>query len=101
MQGDAPAGEVSGHFHPKAGVALGFARVTRPCFLFDARRVVLPAFGTYTGGLSWTDPALRALFPGAACAVLTGTTACPVPVPARRHGRSPSRPPRVPALGRP
>ena len=37
--------------------------MTRPCFVADARRVVLPAFGAYTGGLDARDPAVAGLFP--------------------------------------
>ena len=34
------------------------------CFATDRRRLVLPAFGAYTGGLNVLDPAIRGLFPG-------------------------------------
>jgi len=62
--------EVSGHYHPKARLP---GRVA-PCFLIDKDRVILPAYGTYTGGL-WCDaPALRALMAPDALAVLTGKT---------------------------
>lgn len=60
--------EVSGHYHPKARLP---GRVA-PCFLIDKDRVILPAYGTYTGGL-WSDaPELRALMAPDALAVLTG-----------------------------
>jgi len=62
---DADAGEVSGHYHPKARLALKSGGVAGPCFIHDARRLVLPAFGAYAGGLDVGDPPLRALFPGA------------------------------------
>ncbi len=75
------AGEVSGHYHPKAGLIARGRKVTRRCFLWDARRIVMPAYGTYTGGLSWTDPALSALFPDGAQAALLGKTVHAVPVP--------------------
>lgn len=71
------AGEISGHYHPKAAVP-GAAR--RACFLIDTARVILPAFGAYTGGLSVRDPALADLMQDTAIAVLTGNTALPVPV---------------------
>ena len=54
--------------------------ISRPCFLYDSVRVILPAYGTYTGGLDWQSPPLRRLFPESACAVLTGTRAVAVPV---------------------
>lgn len=57
------AGEVSGHYHPKASVRLRVRRVTGRCFVGDGRRLVLPAFGAYTGGLDVLDPALAGLFP--------------------------------------
>jgi uncharacterized protein len=55
--------EISGHFHPKASLDTRAGRVTRPCFLTDPQRVVLPAFGSLTGGLDVRDPALAALAP--------------------------------------
>jgi DNA ligase-associated metallophosphoesterase len=54
--------EVSGHYHPKAAVAIRGRRVTAPCFVHDDRRMILPAFGAYTGGLSVFDPAIRRWF---------------------------------------
>ncbi len=56
------AGEVSGHWHPKAAVHLPPKRISAPCFVSDGRRLVLPAFGAYTGGLNVLDPAVSALF---------------------------------------
>jgi uncharacterized protein len=69
-------GEVSGHYHPKATVTGRAGRVTRPCFLHDAARLILPAYGTYTGGLRWTDPVFGALLGHGARAILTGGSAC-------------------------
>ena len=65
-------GEVSGHYHPKLRLVLRGQPVARPCFLADARRIVLPAFGTYTGGLDVRDAAFDALFGADAVALLTG-----------------------------
>lgn len=78
--------EVSGHYHPKARIALRGASLSRPCFLVDATRVILPAFGTYTGGLSTTDPALDGLMDPTARAVLIGTRTHTIPMP-----RAPTR----------
>ena len=66
------AGEVSGHYHPKATVSARGARMSRPCFLIDGARIVMPAFGTYTGGLASHAPELDALMGAEAVAVLTG-----------------------------
>ncbi|AWD22707.1 metallophosphoesterase [Fuscovulum blasticum] len=69
--------EVSGHYHPKARLA-GQAR---PCFLADAARIILPAYGAYTGGLWSHDPALTGLMQPGALAVLTGPKARAIPMP--------------------
>lgn len=55
-------GEISGHFHPKALIAHRGERIARPCFIEDGKRLILPAFGTYTGGLFIDDPAIASLF---------------------------------------
>lgn len=54
--------EISGHYHPK----LRLAGQSMRCFLCDGQRIVMPAFGAYTGGL-WADhPAFAPLMtPGA------------------------------------
>ncbi|MEM1130627.1 MAG: ligase-associated DNA damage response endonuclease PdeM [Pseudomonadota bacterium] len=70
-------GEISGHYHPKIRLQTG---AVRPCFLIDKARVVLPAFGTYTGGLRCTDAALAALMERDAIAVMTGARALAVPM---------------------
>lgn len=68
--------EISGHYHPKARLA-GRAR---PCFLIDKTRVILPAYGTYTGGLWADDPAFAGLIDPKGLAVLTGAQALPIPL---------------------
>lgn len=69
-------GEVSGHYHPKHRLG-GTARAA---FLYDRSRLILPAYGTYTGGLASTDPIFAELLERPAIAVLTGTRAIPAPV---------------------
>lgn len=54
-------GEVSGHYHPKASLRLRGNRITRPCFIVDASRIILPAFGTLTGGLNVESPEIKSL----------------------------------------
>ncbi|MCC7428628.1 MAG: ligase-associated DNA damage response endonuclease PdeM [Alphaproteobacteria bacterium] len=58
----APAGEICGHHHPRAAIATEARRIARPCFVTDGRRLMLPAFGAYTGGLDVRDPAIAGLF---------------------------------------
>jgi DNA ligase-associated metallophosphoesterase len=55
------AGEVSGHFHPKASVATRGRRVSARGFVEDGNRLILPAFGAFAGGLDVFDPAIRGL----------------------------------------
>lgn len=74
---DNAPGEISGHYHPKAKVR----RTSRPCFICDSERLILPAYGCYTGGLDWTTPVLRRLFSDKALAYLTGPRVVAVPVP--------------------
>lgn len=73
----AGSGEVSGHYHPK----MRLGGQSRPCFLLDTKRVILPAFGAYTGGLRHDDPALAGLMEAGALAILTGSRALPCPLP--------------------
>jgi uncharacterized protein len=68
----AAGAEVSGHFHPKATMPTRAGGITRPCFVADGRRLVLPAFGAYAGGLDARDPAIAGLFPRGARLFLLG-----------------------------
>jgi len=74
-------GEVSGHYHPKAHVRTRAKTITRPAFLCDGNRLILPSYGTYTGGLGSHDPAFAPLFGDGAQAILTGRQALAVPMP--------------------
>ncbi len=69
-RGSAP--EISGHFHPKSRVPTRAGMISRPCFVASAARLLLPAFGAYTGGLDIGDPAITALFPRGGRAFLLG-----------------------------
>ena len=77
---DAAPGEVSGHYHPKHRMSGSRSRVTRKAFLYDETRLILPAYGAYTGGLRTSDAALRRLMGPRSVAILTGpkTMACPM-----------------------
>jgi len=55
-------GEIAGHLHPVARVARRGRAVSRRCFASDARRLVMPAFGAYTGGLNVRDRAIVSVF---------------------------------------
>ena len=51
-----PRPELSGHFHPKLRVTVRGRRVARRCFVASPRKLILPAFGTLTGGLDADHP---------------------------------------------
>ena len=55
-------GEIAGHLHPVARIAARGYTVSRRCFASDGTRVVMPAFGAYTGGLNVRDRAFAAVF---------------------------------------
>lgn len=75
------SGEVSGHYHPKASVTARGRSISRPAFLYDSDRLILPAYGTYTGGLRSGAEVLRDLMRPEACAILTGKTPIAIPMP--------------------
>ncbi len=66
--------DVSGHFHPKAFLRGRGGGQGRRCFVEDGKRLVLPAFGAYTGGLDIADNVFAALFPRGFNAHLLGQT---------------------------
>ena len=48
--------EMSGHFHPKLRVTVRGSNVARRCFVASATKLILPAFGSLTGGLDAGHP---------------------------------------------
>ena len=58
-QPDDPRPEMSGHFHPKLRLRVRGKLVARRCFVGTASKLILPAFGSLTGGLDVDHPALR------------------------------------------
>ncbi len=61
LPSDTP-GEVSGHLHPVARISHRGRAVSRRCFAADKTRMVMPAFGAFTGGLNVRDAAFADLF---------------------------------------
>jgi len=55
-------GEIAGHLHPVARVSRRGRAVSRRCFASDGKRLVMPAFGVYAGGLNVRDRAIVSLF---------------------------------------
>jgi DNA ligase-associated metallophosphoesterase len=54
--------EIAGHLHPVARIARRGEMIRRKCFATDGNRLVMPAFGAYTGGLNVLDDAFGPLF---------------------------------------
>ncbi len=66
--------EISGHFHPKLRLTAGGRTVARPCFVLSSSRLILPAFGTLTGGLdAHSAPILSVVGPSAEAIVPSET----------------------------
>ena len=51
-----PRPEMSGHYHPKLRVNVRGRRVSRRCFVASKTKMILPAFGSLTGGLDASHP---------------------------------------------
>ena len=71
--------ELSGHFHPKLSLSIQKRRIMRPCGVIGSDgecggRMILPAFGAFTGGMNAADPAiLEALQPARAIDAVVAT----------------------------
>jgi uncharacterized protein len=62
--------ELSGHFHPKHRAAARGRSVSRPCFVVSASKMILPAFGAFTGGLATDHPEIRGAIGAHASAIV-------------------------------
>src|SRR3954447_19806354 len=67
---DEPRPEISGHFHPKLRVSLKGRRVSRRCFVASASKIIMPAFGSLTGGLDAHHPEILGSVGGNAAALV-------------------------------
>jgi uncharacterized protein len=54
--------EIAGHLHPGASVQQRGMHVRTKCFVADQRRMILPAFGSYTGAVNVRTAAFNTLF---------------------------------------
>ncbi len=50
--------EITGHYHPKYRVKLLGRSISRRCFVANSRKMIMPAFGAFTGGLDAMDIAI-------------------------------------------
>jgi DNA ligase-associated metallophosphoesterase len=65
-----PRPEMSGHFHPKFRLNLRGRSVSRRCYVASATKLILPAYGAFTGGLDAHHPEiLRKVGTGASALV--------------------------------
>jgi DNA ligase-associated metallophosphoesterase len=55
-------GEIAGHLHPVASISSRGRRLRRRCFIANPERLVMPAFGAFTGGLDVSSEVFSGLF---------------------------------------
>ena len=65
-----PTPELSGHFHPKLVIRHRGRHIARRCFAHSPTKLILPAYGAFTGGLDVADPALQAALAGPVTALV-------------------------------
>ena len=75
-------GQVSGHLHPAARVAMDGRTARKPCFVHDNRLMILPAYGSSAGNINILSQAFFGLFhlPALEVTMLGRDRAYPVPV---------------------
>lgn len=54
--------EISAHYHPKVDIVHKGGHFSYRCFVVDRNKLILPAFGSYTGGLSTNNPVFKKIF---------------------------------------
>jgi DNA ligase-associated metallophosphoesterase len=67
---DDPRPEMSGHYHPKLRLNLKGRQVSRRCFVVSPTKIILPAFGSLTGGLDAHHPEILGSVGGNAAALV-------------------------------
>lgn len=55
-----PGPEISGHFHPRLRIVQRGRAISRACAVVGGERMIMPAFGSLTGGLDARDRAVLA-----------------------------------------
>ena len=54
--------EIAGHLHPGAAVSQRGRHIHCKCFIADGSRLIMPAFGSFTGALGISAPPFKDLF---------------------------------------
>jgi DNA ligase-associated metallophosphoesterase len=67
-----------GHFHPKYTTMIQRHRISKPCFAWNHATLIMPSFGSYTGGLSINHPEIQSVL-GKLFSIATSDTQ-PTPV---------------------
>jgi DNA ligase-associated metallophosphoesterase len=62
--------EMSGHYHPKLRLHVKGRNVSRRCFVQSASKLIMPAFGSLTGGLDAHHPEILKSVGGKAAALV-------------------------------
>ena len=65
-----PRPEISGHFHPKLRLTVNGRNIARRCFVASDRKLILPAFGSLTGGLDARHPEIARAMSGQSVALV-------------------------------
>lgn len=73
--------DISGHFHP----VVRLAGERRRAFLIGQDHLIMPAFGTYTGGLRHDEAPLTDLIRSGIAGACCGSRVLPIPIGARGH----------------
>lgn len=61
LEGSITTPHVIGHYHPKARIPAHRRKLSYPCFAWNDQLLIMPAFGSFTGGLKLDDPVLQKL----------------------------------------
>lgn len=62
--------EISGHYHPKIRIPVRGRHVSRRCFVVGSHNLIMPAFGSLTGGMAASDPVIENIMDGPAEAMI-------------------------------
>lgn len=54
--------QIIGHYHPKFSIQIKAQKIRGKCFIYSDNLLVMPSFGTFTGGLDIDSPVFKALF---------------------------------------
>ena len=54
--------EISAHYHPKVTFKYMGTKISKPCFVMDKNKIIIPAYGSYTGGLNISSIIFKNIF---------------------------------------